>query len=311
MKRPIISLAILIGLAIFVACQPNKTTAHDQNNANYPIIATVAENKASHSENQTKSSAQNSPDWSSAIKNPEVWLVLVGILSFIVISIQANEMRKATRAMKDSIKEVKRQADEMEKQTPIIKDSVQAAKDNAKAANSNAEAANKNVDMFINKERAHIRVELKDLSLAPKALQIRSVDFIVRLYGPTQAFIISAATGTNLAPESKIGDPDLVPFSYEMSRLPSVITPTSPPFEDYTIFFTNPDTTATDSIMTEIREDRLFVEFRGHISYKDVFGNERQTRFRYVWKYSKYSPIGKLRRGSWEKCGAPEDNQET
>jgi hypothetical protein len=64
--------------------------------------------------------------------------------------------------------------------------------------------------------------------------------------------------------------------------------------------------------MEDIEADRLFVGIRGFMIYKDVFDRERETRFRYVWKYRDKGNIPGLKRwGIWQKCGKEEENKET
>jgi hypothetical protein len=66
---------------------------------------------------------------------------------------------------------------------------------------------------------------------------------------------------------------------------------------------------STDNLLVpEIKASRMFVGVRGFIKYRDVFDTDRETSFRYVWKYPSADEIGD---GSWEKCGAKEENQET
>ena len=53
-----------------------------------------------------------------------------------------------------------------------------------------------------------------------------------------------------------------------------------------------------------------FLHFRGAIQYKDVFGKDRHTTFKYMWKvgapYADGTPFG-----YWVECGKKEDNEET
>ena len=61
-------------------------------------------------------------------------------------------------------------------------------------------------------------------------------------------------------------------------------------------------------MISEINLNRLVVGVRGFIKYRDVFDRDRETRFRWVWKFNQH--FGGAT-GDWEKCGAEEDNQET
>jgi hypothetical protein len=53
----------------------------------------------------------------------------------------------------------------------------------------------------------------------------------------------------------------------------------------------------------EVKAGKLFVGVRGFIRYRDVFDRERETSFRYVWKYSSMYNLGGDY-GNWVTCGA-------
>jgi hypothetical protein len=93
---------------------------------------------------------------------------------------------------------------------------------------------------------------------------------------------------------------------FPIALLPPVV-PAGAPQECLTFLFIDPEHHRT--MVSEIKAGRLFVGIRGFVKYKDVFDRDRETRFRYVWKYFKES-IGEDA-GDWEKCGATEDNQDT
>jgi hypothetical protein len=248
-------------------------------------------------------------------------LVIVGFLQWRVIKIQASLLRKhavhleslaiaaknnavatqtvaeATQKTTDGIRE---QVDLMEKQTKAIVDTAEAAK-------FSAAAADKNLEMIISKERARIRVKPKELNLSPKPLPIYGVDFTVSISGASAAFIIDAQCCAYSSPKEQIGvGYDAFTLQFEIL---DVISPNIAPINCSTIFlFGIPD--AADEI-PEIKADRLFVELRGFIKYKDVFDRERETRFRYVWKFSPYAPMDGERFGYWEECGEEADNAKT
>jgi hypothetical protein len=240
-----------------------------------------------------QSSANNTPDWRDAFA-PSTWsnwaLVAVGVIAIIGVFF--------------TLSAVRRQAHIMEGQTT-------AAADNAASAKANAEAVGKNIDMLISTERARLRVELKELSLDPKAPSVYTVDFIVNIYGLTPAFVTESGCTVYVRPLEDVGSTDADHSMVSMFALPNLIPPHTTPFNQFTFLYLGSDDARSADILREIRENRLFVEFRGFINYLDVFNNERETRFRYVWKFSSLTPIGTTRFGDWEKCGSSEDNKET
>ncbi len=240
-----------------------------------------------------QSSANNTPDWRDAFA-PSTWstwaLVVVGLIAIIGAFFTLSAMRRQAR---------------------IMQSQTTAANDNAASARASAEVVGKNIDMLISTERARLRVELKELSLVPKAPSIHTVDFIVSIYGLTPAFVTESGCTAYFRPLEQVGSTDAEPHMVSMFALPKIIPPNTTPFNQFTFLLLGSDDARSADLLREISEDRLFVEFRGFINYLDVFNNERETRFRYVWKFSSITPIGTTRFGDWEKCGASEDNKET
>lgn len=219
-------------------------------------------------------------------------LVLIGIGTLGAIWYQAVKTRDAAEATSISARAAQQSLTILERQTAATEIAANAARDN--------------IELFINKERARLRVGLEKLNLEPEAEGAYIVNFKITIHGTTEAFITDAQGVAGFLPLEHINHTDYVPFMYKI-RVPDVISPNSEPIEDFAIFGGG-DT----DVINEIKLDRLFVYIRGFIKYKDVFDKERETSFRYVWKYSKYSPVGDLSRfGEWEKCGAAEDNLQT
>ena len=241
-------------------------------------------------------------------------LVIVTSITAGLICWQAWETRRAAQAAADSVGEIKRQADIMESQKEILEKSVKAAEDNASAAKSGAEAANKNVEIFISKERAKLTVVPKPLSLVPAFPDIPSayvVKFDVSIYGETRADVLDSGCVAYIVPLESIEEPGLGSgVMLHMSRLSKIITPNTPPQEQWSLLFplSGPD----HALLIEIKESRWAVGLRGFIKYRDVFDRERFTNFRLKWQYSTIPvPPGSERPGSWYISGAPEENQET
>jgi len=256
--------------------------------------------------------------WQLFLNNPEWALVIVGILTLIFIGWQAvattraaNATQQAAEAAQASTEAIERQIGIMERQTAATEKTAEAARDNAIAAKDGADAANKNIEMFISKERAKLRVDLKKLSLTPRPLSVYTVDFTVSIYGTTTAYITETGCSASFLPLEHIGSPETGAAAVSsLSLLPKAISPNTPSIDQYTIFHLGSQN--TEAVISEIKNDKLFVEIRGFIKYKDVFDRDRETRFRYVWKFSSFVPITMGERyGSWEICGSAEDNRET
>lgn len=175
------------------------------------------------------------------------------------------------------------------------------------------QAAGNNMELFIDKERARLRIDFKDLTLKrDDNLPIYTIDFKVSVFGSTAAFVTDSKCAGYAFPQEFIAQEDTATsMMVSIQGLPKVIAAGSQPLHLFTIF-QNDREGDSEMIMNEIRADRYFVGVRGFIKYKDVFDRERETRFRYVWKYLPYSPPeGAERWGNWEKCGQDEDNRET
>ena len=68
-----------------------------------------------------------------------------------------------------------------------------------------------------------------------------------------------------------------------------------------------------DDVISEIKSDKLFIELKGFINYRDAFDGERYTKFRFVWKFFNIPTLPDIteRYGQWWPCGNAEDNQAT
>jgi hypothetical protein len=205
---------------------------------------------------------------------------------------QADSMGAQLKAMEESSKQVN-------KQIEILERSVAATE-------KSADAAKENIELYISKERARLRVEIKPLVLSPKPEPGYRVDFAVSIDGPTAAFITESLCVACVAPEEIIDNSELGDMiMFPIRLLPDVIAANSQPLDCYAFFgLTNPD---EELYILEIGASRLFVVIRGFIKYKDVFDREHATYFRYVWKSSKFVKDY----GDWVKCGSPEENRET
>jgi hypothetical protein len=303
-KITIVITILVYFAAVFMARKPNHDGQyHQQNSANgIPLTSATSENDKTQC--QSGYTDEKTPAGDASTKWPEWGLFGVGVITLGVIAFQAYWTRRAAEATQiaaegtnNSVIEVRKQVALMERQTEATEKAATAARDS--------------VETVINKERARVRINLKELSLMPRQASIYFVEFTVTVDGYTPAYITETRYVADTYPLQVIGEPDngiaaFLPFH----NFPEVIPPNTEPIEQEGIFHYTADDAA--DTMQEIKLDRLFVEIRGVIKYKDVFARERETCFRKVWRFNRVIPPGHpLRSGEWEKCGSEEDNRET
>ncbi|MGA2904906.1 MAG: hypothetical protein ABSD98_13805 [Candidatus Korobacteraceae bacterium] len=170
-----------------------------------------------------------------------------------------------------------------------------------------AQATEKNTELYINRERARLRIDMKPLVLpAETDFTFNTVDFTVSVYGQTDAFITDSLCVAYIFPWELVNNPELGDrVMFPIHSLPSVVGANGHPVDCSVLLGPKggPDNTRID----EAKARRMFVGMRGFIKYKDVFDRERETAFRYVWRYSEVVEDY----GQWEKSGNPEENRET
>ncbi len=216
-----------------------------------------------------------------------------------------DELAKAANSNAEAailqVRAMQEQITEMSVQSGILQESVQAARDAA-------EAAKQNTEMFISKERARLQVEMKPLVLPSESnAPYDTVDFTVSAYGQTDAFVTDSLCVAGVGPQEFINYPELWDrVMFPIHSLPSVVVANSAPRECSALIGKSGDS-GDDLLIQEVKAGRMFVCVRGFIKYKDVFDRERETAFRYVWRYSE----AVADYGQWGKCGSPEENRET
>lgn len=220
----------------------------------------------------------------------------------------------ATEIAREAAEAAKSNAKAAEANAASARDAAEAANKNADFSKLNAEAtkeaaqaANKNIEMFISKERARLIVEMHPFDATPSILGSGVLKFAVNIHGSTAAYITETKCASYHFPLDVVCEPetgDMIMFA--LDGLPSVIAPNTPPLEQHVYWSFG----YTDGIRSEIQNGRLFVGLRGFIKYKDVFDRERETTFRYVWKFDTLGGHP-MEYGRWEKCGTPEENKNT
>jgi len=211
-----------------------------------------------------------------------------------------------------TVKYIAAQARIMRHQSVILRHQTRATARAAKAAEDSVAAINKQADIMESQTRARLRITPQPLRLLPRLNGFTYfADFNMSIHGSTSAFTINSGCAAYLRPEKLVGDPDAdIPLMDDFPELPPEIAPQTKPLFEFAIFHHKAE--SADEFITEIKNDRLFVELRGFVKYRDVFEKVRETRFRYAWKFSYFFPTDKPDRpGDWERCGTEEDNKET
>ncbi len=113
-----------------------------------------------------------------------------------------------------NLRAIERQALTMERQTTVLEKSVELAE-------KSADTAKQNLEMFVSRERSHLRVELAPVEypLQPGAVKLR---YTVRLHGATEAYISSSCARAELTDSA---EPAEDKHWWPAMSIPQVITP--------------------------------------------------------------------------------------
>jgi hypothetical protein len=198
-----------------------------------------------------------------------------------------------------NLRVVERQAVTMERQTIVLEQSVQLAE-------KSAETAKQNLDMFMSRERGHLRVELLPIEWPLKPGQLK-IHYRVTLYGSTEAYITSSCARAELIDSPEAMDD---PHWFPAMSIPQVITPEHRVAEGQVqgVF---PRMSVDQAEIDAIDAGKKFIHFRGFVKYNDVFGTERWARFRRMWELSAVRNSDGTRSGHWTKRGGAKDNSES
>lgn len=191
------------------------------------------------------------------------------------------------------------QVKQMQMQTEILGRSVALAE-------KSAQTAAQNLEMFMNRERSHLRVELLPIEWPLKPGTPR-LNYRVTLYGSTEAYVTSSCARAELTDSPEPIDD---PHWYPAMNIPQVITPDQRTAEGSVqgIF---PRMTLEPSDVDAIDAGKKFIHLRGFVKYNDVFGTEHWARFRRVWEMSPVRNPDGTRSGHWGKRGGAKDNSES
>jgi hypothetical protein len=161
------------------------------------------------------------------------------------------------------------------------------------------------VQVVIDKERARIRVEVKENpNLFPTDDESSLNELVYKVFceGPTPAFIVNAYATLCTADTS---DPPKKAFKIPAS-FPTVLHPDREGIKQSAFIWQVFD----EDLGPMLNTHTLFLHFYGMIEYTDVFDKPRFTKFRYIWSI-RDSPLFGGYRGVWVKNGSDEDNKAT
>jgi hypothetical protein len=235
------------------------------------------------------------------------WLVVVGGLQVLALIVQAFVFWFTLNAIRRQVKIMEEHAKSLKDLSSVGRDNTEAAKLNAEAAKANADAAQKSIALVIQKERAHIKVEIGS-DLTPDKRLGFEVKYRVISYGISNAIIQEAVA--NLTGGDTPG-PDLRPF-FKMRDLPSIVPPSTQGIEmTVNTLFSLRETPE----IAEINSLKKFMILQGHIKYRDLLMNadepDRITSFCHLWTVTDLPSFGSEPYCLWQKAGPPEANQET
>lgn len=231
-----------------------------------------------------------------------VWQAVVFRKSLKKIGEQATEMHGQRLIMHDQFETMQNQVLEMGKQTRLLERSVSVAE-------KSADAAAANIQIFKDKERARLRIEVRDLRLELDSPIGRHVVASTIFHdGLTNAINVDGHARAVVSDQL-----ELLPAegSWPM-LLPQVIKTKDDPIQVHTPFYTNLGFKLSPEQVEAINTDKAFMHFFGQIRFEDVFGDRWVLRFRRRWAFSLLTPPPTMPRfGSWFKYGPDSENSET
>lgn len=319
---------------------PGPVTIHD-------VVKTPKQNQettSKHCDNQLESvkiaepvAVSVKPGWLDyLVLVLDLGLVIVGAAYVIAafrtlgaIKRQADIMERQTEATEVAAKATelsaeatKKSAGAIELQSVLMTEQTAAAHKAADAAHASFEIAKTNIDLFVNKERARLRVEPLEFSpWKPIELQITGIPGVgtappvkanlvrykVSFHAPTPAFISESGVTVAIF-ESREAQASYAGL-WKMIGLPEIISPDTK-LNEFAAF---PQGGLNFDIgnIEKIKSKQAFIHFYGFINYKDIFDVARETRFHFRWEIILGVVLNQTPDGEWVKCGLPDDNQVT
>jgi len=283
--------------------QPTQSPKHPRASAQ-----TTSQEEATNSKQQSRTApptadaanrSESSRDEDLRIQRKLAWftglLVLVGFLQAGVMTLQwlvyrrqsqimadqRTEMHSQWQAMQGQLEQMRSSGQQTDRMIEQVTKQVSHLETSANAAKDSANAARESVEVFRKKDRARLRVVLKDLKYTTNVFE-HPVVLTVYIYGTREAFIQGSGIALYVT-NSKTRDQGYR-LHVPMYGLPDVIEPKSTPLE-IKPFFLRPFTTEE---IAKVRAKEMFVHCDGYIGYTDVFDKEWEILVRKVWQRSDY-----------------------
>jgi len=268
MLKYFLAFVFFLGMAIFVARQDERSAQESAQKAkNLASAAISAKSDTEHPQKNIDDTERNSPGWRSFFRWPNGTTAWAIVLTLLAVAEQAKETAKAAKAAEKSAK---------------------ATEDSIPHQAKAADAALVNAQALINAERALIDIELmeEDITKSYTLYWMRAIN-----YGKTPAIITEAALGRGYW--AAIGD---IPLNGSIGTTPA------PDVRAPLCSIVPPDQKLVDIAKFDISQfdagaDGRIVTYHGHISYRDIFGQDYRTEVVYLlrgaplstssdWQYS-------------------------
>jgi hypothetical protein len=171
----------------------------------------------------------------------------------------------------------------------------------------------KQADTYVAKERARITIEVNPIDPVLNSQFALKIPYRIRCWCPTPAFVVDAVATARLThsdkPFAAIQESIPTMEADEAIDIPKIITQSEVIEEVAYIWgFDEPD-------IKGVQEQKLFIHFRGFITYRDIFNSSKEAphrvKFHYCWHHEAVSIIPGMRSGKWLKFWSKEENSET
>jgi hypothetical protein len=278
MLKYLVMLAVVFGLAVFIARQDERATQDAAQKADHkdkPILSAKADEN--HPQENVADPERDGPSWYGFFRWPTGTTTWAIILTLMAIAWQSNETKKAARATQDSAVAVEKQTRELRRQ-------------------------NRNM---VAKERARIAMAFPDDSdsmviLPDQEIYLGSFRLSLKNMGGTPALNIVAQYDT-FGSEAEVA-----PKSENLYLLPS------PDHIEGNSFDITSPLSINRRFSEAVAPTIFYVYLRGLIEYNDIFKAKRNsTKFLLRRQFMRGGKNEAVSNVFWEKIGDPEENEST
>jgi len=303
--------------AVELMAAQKKTAPKENARESSQLPTTINQTNNCISTQQKEPSADSVEGWHKLITWPEgitAWALILtlGAITWqaCLMRIHASHLDKLASAVDYSSKVMDRQAgdarDFATQTFAILKEQADTALISAKAATESAKAALQQIQLMKDKERARLIVHISDgPEIGPPEAILQSSHRMVSAHifitneGPTKAVNVEASGALILVRDLE-GGPQEVGFRQEIPRIIGN-TDAGPILLEVASFgldakemgtTTSRGTAFSREAIQNVHERTWHFQASGSIVYQDVFGDDHETPFRFVWNPTGYSGIG-------------------